>query len=577
MEYFFSLHRARLLVGLLFLLLLKGLTAQGQAPAWQTAMAVTSAEILATATGANGSIFISGYFDGTVSFGSTTLTSAGASDAFIAKWNTTSNSFAWAQRAGGLGYDAAYAVAVAGTNVYIAGSYASSQANFGSISLNNNSNRPNSDNAFVAKLYDGGSASSFVWAQQAGGAENDAAVAVAVSGTNVYVTGKFSSSTALFGAVTLTSPSRFAANAFVAKLTDAGNTSSFIWAQQSIGADQDRVQALAVNGASVYITGAFLSATVGFGTTTLLNTDPMRGTDGFIAKLTDAGSTGSFIWAQQVRGTSYESISTLAVSGTSLYVGANYGRAANVLFGTLVMATGGNTGMFVAKLVDLGSTVSFIWTQQTAGGGILGGNVLVYRSPNLYVTGSFIAPIINFGGTALTNTGNADVFVAKLADLGSSSSFVWAQHAGGTGFDTPSSLAIIGSGVFVGGSFNSGVMVFGTQLLANPLPVGYSGFLASLTDPTLTAAAAAQSSLSVALAPNPANATTSVTLPAMPGAATATLTLRDALGRTLRTETLPLPPAGLRHELGLTGLAPGIYALQVRAGTATATRRLVVD
>ena len=78
-------------------------------------------------------------------------------------------------------------------------------------------------------------------------------------------------------------------------------------------------------------------------------------------------------------------------------------------------------------------------------------------------------------------------------------------------------------------------------------------------------------------APNPARTTTTALLPALPGTATATLTLRDALGRALRTQTVALSTAGLHQELDLSGLPAGLYAVQVRAGTATATRRLVVE
>ena len=78
-------------------------------------------------------------------------------------------------------------------------------------------------------------------------------------------------------------------------------------------------------------------------------------------------------------------------------------------------------------------------------------------------------------------------------------------------------------------------------------------------------------------APNPARAATTVVLPALPGAATATLTLRDALGRALRTSTVALPAAGLRHEFNLANVPAGLYVLQVQAGAVTATRRLVVE
>jgi polyhydroxybutyrate depolymerase len=67
-----------------------------------------------------------------------------------------------------------------------------------------------------------------------------------------------------------------------------------------------------------------------------------------------------------------------------------------------------------------------------------------------------------------------------------------------------------------------------------------------------------------ALFPNPARTAATVQLPPLPAAATATLTLRDALGRTVRAATLPLPAAGL-HVQG------------VEAGDATASRKLVVE
>jgi len=97
------------------------------------------------------------------------------------------------------------------------------------------------------------------------------------------------------------------------------------------------------------------------------------------------------------------------------------------------------------------------------------------------------------------------------------------------------------------------------------------------TAATPTATAAAPAPFSFALAPNPARTTATLTLPAVPGAGTAVLSLLDVLGRTVRTETVALPAAGLRHELHLVGLPPGLYALRVTAGAVTATRWLVVE
>ena len=77
--------------------------------------------------------------------------------------------------------------------------------------------------------------------------------------------------------------------------------------------------------------------------------------------------------------------------------------------------------------------------------------------------------------------------------------------------------------------------------------------------------------------PNPASSAVTVQVPGGPSATSATLTLTDALGRPVRTATAALPAAGLRYPLPLAGLAPGVYALRVTAGKATAVRRLVVQ
>lgn len=94
---------------------------------------------------------------------------------------------------------------------------------------------------------------------------------------------------------------------------------------------------------------------------------------------------------------------------------------------------------------------------------------------------------------------------------------------------------------------------------------------------TTTATGAAAAPWAFTLAPNPARTAATLELPAVAGAGTAVLALLDALGRAVRTETVALPAAGLRHEFGLAGLAPGLYLLRVTAGAAAATRRLMVE
>ncbi|WP_201981016.1 hypothetical protein [Hymenobacter rubidus] len=279
-------------VGLLALLLLAlRLPAAAQAPAWQSARAVAVAtavatsnasEVTATAVDAAGNVYLTGRFTNTVVLGSTTLTSLGENDVFVAKFNPASNQFVWAQRAGGTGSDGASRLAVSGTSLYVAGNFTSPTASFGPTVLAN-ANVNGTNDVFVAKLTDAGS---FVWAQRAGGTGNDYAQALAVSGASVYVAGEFTSPTAGFGPTVLSTAG--SADVYVAKLTDVGSMGSFAWAQRAGGTSSDAAYALAISGTSVFVAGAFYSPTTNFGTISLTNPYPNPYKPlGFLASLTD--------------------------------------------------------------------------------------------------------------------------------------------------------------------------------------------------------------------------------------------------------------------------------------------------
>jgi hypothetical protein len=587
MKHFFSLIRGWS-AALLILWWLAGPTARAQAPAWQSAMLVANGPysgVIGTATDANGNIYITGVFSGTCSVGSTTLTSAGSTDVFVAKWSSAAGRFLWVQQAGGLGNDAVAAIAVNGTSVYIAGNFSGNRIDFGNLTLLNGTLIGADTNVFVAKLTDAGSTSDFTWAQQAGTLTSmDYATALAVNGTSVYVVGYFSGSTTSFGALTLTNANATAntSDAFVAKLTDAGSSSSFTWAQRSGGIDVERATTLAVSGPNVYVAGDFTSSTADFGGLSLASANPGMATNIFITKLVDAGSTSSFTWVQQAGGAGYDECYGLAINGPNVYLTGIFGlvlggssTGGTAAFGTTVLtAPGGLYELFVAKVLDNGATGSFVWALSAGGTGRDYARKVAVRGTSLYVVGAFGSATATFGTTTLTNTGSNDAFVAKLTDVGTTGSFNWAQQAGGTGPDQANDVVSVGTSLYVSG-YIAPPATFGAQAIASSGST--AAFLASLTDPTLTATTAAQGSFAFTLAPNPARAAATLTLPAMPGAPTATLTLTDALGRTLRTATVPLPTAGLRHELDLRGLTPGLYAVQVQAGNTSGTQRLVVE
>ncbi|MEL5993934.1 T9SS type A sorting domain-containing protein [Hymenobacter segetis] len=81
----------------------------------------------------------------------------------------------------------------------------------------------------------------------------------------------------------------------------------------------------------------------------------------------------------------------------------------------------------------------------------------------------------------------------------------------------------------------------------------------------------------VSVYPNPAHIRATVQVPAVPGADTATVTLTDGQGTTVFEQPVSLTTAGGTAEVPLLGRVPGLYRVQVRAGTERVARALTVE
>lgn len=530
------------------------------------------------AADASGNVYLTGYFSGTARFGSTTLTSVGQNDIFVTKWNPTSNSFIWAQQAGGSANDNATSIAVNGTNVYITGNFNGTITTFGTTTLTNPV--ATTRDAFVAKLSDTGTTSQFVWAQRMGGTGDERSSSIVVNGSNVYVAGSFapsSNSTGTeFGSIRLTTAGSY--DIFVAKLSDAGNSAGFVWAKRAGGLSYDFAEALALMGNTLYVAGDFSSQSIDFGATTLTN----RGTntaDVFVAKLADNGPDASFTAVQQLGGASYDYVYTMAINNTSLYIGGEFFSPVFASGGTSLInadISGTYSDIFIAKLTDAGNSFTPVWAYRAGSSSPDGAGALAVRGSNIYATGLFGGPSVTFGTTTLMQTGtgsfSSDIFVTELQDTGASASFSWAQGAGGPARDVGYSLLTLGNKLYVGGVI-SPPATFGTQTVTGSS--NGVGYVAALEGIPLSATAPTALD-GVQVYPSPASGQTTIALPPVSGIKEASLFLSDALGRKVRMSKVTLSPGPSRHTIDLTGLKPGFYTVSVQAGSLQAVLPLVV-
>jgi hypothetical protein len=532
--------------------LLAGPLARAQAPDWQSAYLVGGnaySQIKAIATDASGNVYLAGSFsNATFTLGTITLTNAVTSgstvgmsrDAFVAKWSPVTRTFVWAQRAGGTtDRDAATALAVSGTSVYVLATL--NGAGFGGAVA------PAGD--YLLKFTDAGA---LVWGQPTG----LTATALAASGNSVYVGGNFTG-TANVGSFSLTSAG--GTDLAVAKLTDVGGSGSLAWVQRAGGPGNEYATALAVQGSTVYAATSYgAGASFGFGTTQL------AGAGTGVAKLTDAGGSGGFGWVQPMPGTG---ITRLAAGNGRLYAAGSFAGTAT-LGSTTLTSPGATSSAFLVSLTDGGSTAALGWAQQVADGGNYAGiHSIVASGGSVYLAGQ-LGGAATFGSTTLPAPAQAGLYVARLLDAGSTSTYVWAVSASAYFTAFAHSLALSGPNVYLAGMLAGPVSFGATTLQTSGGPVA---FLASLTDESAVLATAPPAALAgLSLFPNPARGGAIVRVPASP----ATLTLLDALGRTVRTR---LAAANTEVAVDLAGLAPGVYALRVQVGAAIATQKLVVE
>ncbi len=403
------------------------------------------------ATDVAGNVYVAGYFSNLCAFGNDTLLSHGGADAVVAKYDPA-GTLIWVRQAGGGGIDRATALAVTESGqVYLAGTF-SGLAEFGTTNLSSvgasniflakldgdgdllwvrpvvctNTFRVKSlaidvsgncwlagtfstfvdfggitlsgyTDAFLAKFDNMGNP---VWGRRFGGGSLDEATSVRISPDgNSYVTGSFVGS-ATFGGTNLVSGGN--EDMFLIKLNSAGDV---VWAKRGGGLFTDMGNGLAVDAeGGVYVAGQY-TRSASFDGVVLTNA---FGITLFIARYT---SEGSLLWIRQA-GTNTATVATAVTvdPARNVYVTGNYGT--NSAFGDGILA--GTNDCFVT-VYDSAGTLQ--WVRSAGGSGFDSGqSVALDQFGGLLVAGHFQTNVtFRIPSLALSNAGGFDGFLAKIA------------------------------------------------------------------------------------------------------------------------------------------------------------------
>jgi hypothetical protein len=450
------------------------LPALSQTPDWSWARGIGANGYdsgLSVALDDAGYVYTVGFFSDSVDFNadpgfSDILVSSGDYDIFITKYDSSGN-FIWAKSAGGTLYDDARGIKVDGSgNLYITGGF-SGTADFnpdasGTYLLNSNGLH----DMYILKL---DSAGNFIWAVSAGSIQSDFFYSITLDASDDLIVVGYFKGTCDFdpspsGTYNLVSNGND--DIAILKLDNGGN---FIWAKQLGGTFADRANSVTTDANSNIIITGWFSYTADF--------DPGPGIfnltsnglfDFFILKMDMAGS---FDWAASIGGVNDDNGLSVCVDNLgNIFSTGNFSGTVDFDPGASGIYNLTSQSTDDCFILALSSSGIFLWAKNFGGSGRSSGrSIFADGSGNIFTTGSFEGAV-DFNPDALfdyilTSSGLSDVFVSGL---NSSGNFLWAIKAGGSGFESGSSVEINNYGnMFVVGSFRSPVITFGSITLSN--------------------------------------------------------------------------------------------------------------
>lgn len=170
----------------------------------------------------------------------------------------------------------------------------------------------------------------------------------------------------------------------------------------------------------------------------------------------------NWLWAKRAGGTSIDYATDVATDALgNTYITGTY-NSAPIIFGSNALTNSGLTDIFLVKYDVTGN---ILWARRAGNSDSeFGQSVATDAAGNVYIAGAFSTSIV-FGTTTLTSAGSTDIYVSKYDSAGN---VLWAKRAGGPGGDGANCIAVTAAGdVYIGGSYNSASLTFGSNTLPN--------------------------------------------------------------------------------------------------------------
>jgi hypothetical protein len=344
----------------------------------------------------DGNVYVAGFFQSSsLKFGNTVLKNSGNPDVFLVKYDKDGNVI-WAKSGGGKGWDWVRGLSIdSHGNAYLIGHYRDT-ISFDSSYLYGKG----LDDIFIVKYDSNGLVK---WARSEGGKDHDDGFDVLVeTNGNYYIIGQYRDSIK-FGSTTLICNGVY--DIFVTKYDSNGNVK---WVKSS-GGDQFEGVSNIINDTegNLYVTGGFISSSISFGSTKLLNHNAGK-SDIFIVKY---DTSGKVLWATSEGADDSEGGEISIDPLGNMYLVGSF-TSSPLTFGKHSLICEGRTDIFIVKYDSKGSV---IWAKSI--GGLDKENCSGFsmdEKANIFIIGNFNSSSLTIGKSKLTDSGNGDFLITKL-------------------------------------------------------------------------------------------------------------------------------------------------------------------
>jgi hypothetical protein len=389
---------------------------------------------------AAGNIFALGNFNQTATFGTTTKTSLGDSDIFLAKYDENGN-LLWVKTAGSPAGDIGIGLKIDNIGNAIITGYNWDNITFESTILS----YTGGSDICIAKYNTNGT---LMWAKKAGGVGLDIPNAVETDPSgNIYLSGYFNGNITFFGSTNIPLTSAGLKDGFLTKYDSSGN---LLWAKLISSTDENTVGDMEISGSDLLLLG-YYSGTVNLGNSVSISSSTASN-DTFIGRFDLNGNCQNVINL----GSSVISVSKIIKDANSnFYICGSVNGSTSI--GGVAFSLSSGTSSFFAKLnSSLAVTLVKTLPCQTISNA---SNMSIDNTGNIYLVGYYSGTISNYSNS-LTSKGENDIYLAKFSSSGNPILF---QSFGGSGYESGYDL-LLGTNVLISGIFTGNTNLGGGLL-----------------------------------------------------------------------------------------------------------------